>query len=101
MKKLGRPYQTAGDGQEALDKYMAHPDVFSHIIMDISMPVMNGLESTRRIRQFELSQELSPVKVIALTGLASAAVQKEAFGSGVDVFLTKPMRFKDLSTSTH
>ncbi|KXJ85133.1 histidine kinase G7 [Microdochium bolleyi] len=65
--------------------------------MDISMPVMDGLEATRGIRELEFVEQLEPSKIIALTGLASAEVQKAAFASGVDVFLTKPVRFKDLS----
>lgn len=97
MNKLGRSYQTACDGQEALDVYTAHPGVFSHILMDISMPVMDGLEATRRVRQVEVATQLRRSKIIALTGLNSAEVQNEAFASGVDVFLTKPVRFKDLS----
>ena len=97
MNKLKRSYQTACNGQEALDRYMAHPGAFSHILMDISMPVMDGLEATRRIRQAETASQLGRSKIIALTGLNSVEVQNEAFASGVDVFLTKPMRFKDLS----
>ena len=61
------------------------------------MPVMDGLESTRRIRELERKLSLTPVPIMALTGLASSDTQKEAFASGVDIFLTKPVRFKDLS----
>lgn len=60
------------------------------------MPVMDGLESTRLIREFEQQQKLAPTMVIALTGLASASAQQEAFASGVNIFLTKPVPFKEL-----
>jgi CheY-like chemotaxis protein len=64
--------------------------------MDISMPVMDGLESTRQIRKFEQTQNLKAAKVIALTGLASQQAQDEASASGVDAYLAKPVKFKEL-----
>lgn len=67
------------------------------ITIDISMPVMNGLESTRAIRSHESAiHALEPALIIVLTGVGSEAVQKEAFASGVDLFLTKPVRFGEL-----
>jgi CheY-like chemotaxis protein len=57
---------------------------------------MDGLEATRRIRSFEQSNGMEASKVIALTGLASAEAQQEAFSSGVDQFMTKPVRLKEL-----
>lgn len=61
------------------------------------MPVMDGLESTRRIRAHERQNGLQPALIVALTGLASAKNQKEAFASGIDLFLTKPVPLKELS----
>lgn len=60
------------------------------------MPVMDGLECTRRIREFERSHKLDPVTVIALTGLSGEDVQHDAFASGVDLFLTRPLVCKGL-----
>lgn len=60
------------------------------------MPVMDGLEATRRIRSYEKQNELQPALIIALTGLASAKTQQEAFASGIDLFLTKPVPLKEL-----
>lgn len=61
------------------------------------MPVMDGLESTRHIRDLERRLSSTPITIFALTGLASAETQKEAFASGVDIFLTKPVRFNVLT----
>lgn len=61
------------------------------------MPVMDGLEATRHIRGHERSNQLHPVPIIALTGLASDSTHQEALESGVDVFLTKPVRLKVLT----
>jgi CheY-like chemotaxis protein len=60
------------------------------------MPVMDGLESSRQIRSWERNNHLSSSTIIALTGLASKSVQQEAFASGIDLFLTKPVRLKEL-----
>lgn len=62
------------------------------------MPRMDGLESTRHIRSHERSLNIhDPAMIVALTGVGSAAIQQEAFASGVDLFLTKPVRFGELS----
>jgi CheY-like chemotaxis protein len=60
------------------------------------MPVMTGLEASREIRNFERENDLEPVTIVALTALASESVQQEAFASGIDLFLTKPVRLREL-----
>ena len=73
------------------------------------MPIMNGFEATRAIRSIEHTRNAviqSPgssedakekrALIIALTGLASSRDQTEAFNSGVDLFLTKPVSFKEV-----
>lgn len=106
MKKHKFSYSEAENGQEALDAYKAsclpgpHSDSpgrrFDFVLMDISMPVMDGMESTRRIREFEKENGLGRAHVIALTGLASAQAQQEAEVAGIDVFLPKPVKFGEL-----
>jgi len=60
------------------------------------MPIMSGIESTRHIRRFERENDLNPVALIALTGAANPSTRQEAFSSGVDLFLTKPVPMKSL-----
>jgi len=97
MKQLGLAYDTAADGLQALHAFRDGAGQYTCIFMDISMPVMDGFESTRRIRALEAERRLPRCSVIALTGLASADAQLEAFASGIDLFLTKPVRLKELS----
>lgn len=64
----------------------------------MSMPVMNGFEATRAIRSREKdSGGRDRATIIALTGLSSSRDASEALASGVDLFLTKPVSFKEVS----
>lgn len=96
MKRFKRQHATAINGQEALDKFRLNPSMFCCILMDINMPVMDGLESTRHIRKFERHHKLDPVTIIAITGLGSQSAREEAFASGLDLFLTRPVRMNEL-----
>lgn len=70
---------------------------FTHILMDLSMPVMDGLTSTRRIRALEVERAVKPAAtIIALTGLASAEAQDDALLAGINKFLVKPVKFGEL-----
>ncbi|KAI1811920.1 hypothetical protein GGS20DRAFT_588026 [Poronia punctata] len=97
MKKLGHGYVTAEDGQFAIDRFREKPGKYRCILMDISMPRIDGLEATRQIRRLEAASKVEPVTIIALTGLASDDAQKDACQSGVNVFLTKPVTFQNIS----
>lgn len=56
---------------------------------------MNGIEATREIRMVEQNQSsANSARIIALTALASTSTQQDAFSSGVNLFLTKPVSFK-------
>ncbi|KAF4964255.1 hypothetical protein FSARC_7809 [Fusarium sarcochroum] len=99
MKKLKQPYRTATNGQDAVLSYKESPGHFRYILMDISMPVMDGLEATRQIRAFERYNNIPPSLVLAITGLGSESTRYEATRSGVDVFITKPVKFKELEAT--
>ncbi|KAL4974489.1 hypothetical protein BDW66DRAFT_139917 [Aspergillus desertorum] len=99
-KKEGWSSTTAQNGLEAFEKFQENPSRFALVIIDISMPVMNGFEASQRIRQFErkyfdahpeLKPSWHPTTIAALTGLDSKDAQHEAFASGINVFLTKPI----------
>jgi DNA-binding response OmpR family regulator len=63
----------------------------------MSMPVMDGMSATRAIRQYEQAYNIPRCCIIALTGLASASAKLEAWNSGIDYFMTKPVNFKELN----
>ncbi|TVY23559.1 Autoinducer 2 sensor kinase/phosphatase [Lachnellula hyalina] len=96
MRKLGITHSTATNGLEALNTYKNSRGAFDVIFMDISMPIMSGIDSTRHIRRFERDEGLEPTRLIALTGAANPNTRQEAFSSGVDLFLTKPVPMREL-----
>lgn len=109
MKKCGFSYEEADNGEEAVETFKkstigeAKPSDpikrrFDYILMDISMPVMNGVEATKRIRKLETEYKVPRTTVFALTGLASADARLDAMTAGVDLFLPKPVKFAELKT---
>ncbi|KAM0232661.1 hypothetical protein ACHAP5_010668 [Fusarium lateritium] len=97
MKKLGLGYDTASNGLRALESYKAQEGCYKCILMDISMPVMDGFEATRLIRGFEKDSDLPRSQILAISGLASKDAQEDAFANGLDLFLSKPVQLKELS----
>jgi CheY-like chemotaxis protein len=98
MKRRKVSFKEAKDGQVAVDIYKEASSPFDVILMDISMPVMDGMTATRLIRDHEKEKGLKPSHIIALTGLTSASARLEAWTSGVDDFMTKPVDFKKLES---
>ena len=93
--------KTAVNGALAVAAAQASHKSFDIIFMDLSMPVMDGFEATRKIRDLEAERQASmdeykPAHIVALTGLASKQDEQLAFSSGVDMFVTKPVKFKKL-----
>jgi len=86
LKREGYHIETAEDGQEALAKLETmQPDL---ILSDIQMPVIDGFELARRVRQDERFRE---IPMVALTALAMKAGEERAREAGFDGYLTKPI----------
>ena len=60
------------------------------------MPVMDGLVSTRKIREYELNNSLTASCIMAVTGVASAEIQEQARMAGLDDYLVKPVSLETL-----
>ena len=81
----------AGNGIEALQQAVERsPDI---ILMDLSLPVMDGWEATRRLKA---DQRTAGIPVVALTGHALAGISEGARRAGCDAFVTKPCLPEDL-----
>ncbi|KAJ5908099.1 hypothetical protein N7495_000781 [Penicillium taxi] len=98
MNKIGCTYESATNGLIALEKYKESTKRFKYVLMDLSMPVMDGLVSTSKIREFEKESRLEPARIMAVTGVASAEMQKKAQLAGIDDYLIKPVSLQSLKT---
>eukprot|EP00741_Cyanophora_paradoxa_P001364 tig00000480_g1320.t1 len=87
------PPATAGNGLEALAACRARP--FDAVLMDVSMPVLDGIAATRRIR---LEAPHQP-RILALTANGSEEDRRGCLGAGMDDFLRKPIRLADLRSA--
>lgn len=62
------------------------------------MPVMDGLVSTSKIRQYEEEIGLKRCRIMAVTGVASAPMKQQAFAAGINDYLIKPLSLRRLKT---
>jgi two-component system KDP operon response regulator KdpE len=88
LEVRGYRVTTAANGLEALASFSAQP--FDLVILDLMMPHMDGLETTRRIR------ETSLVPIVILTALGEEHDKVRAFETGADDYLTKPFGVEEL-----
>ncbi|MCC7272050.1 MAG: response regulator [Alphaproteobacteria bacterium] len=93
MRILGFMPEIAGDGETAVELATARDD-FSAILVDVSLPGMDGMEATRRIRA--LDGRTAGCPIICVTALASEKDRSDALAAGADAYLTKPVRLADL-----
>lgn len=88
LESFGLNVDTAEQGQEALDaSILAHYDL---ILMDMQMPVMDGLEATRQIRIRESIEQITKAPIVALTANAVEGDMERCIDAGMDGYLSKP-----------
>jgi signal transduction histidine kinase/response regulator RpfG family c-di-GMP phosphodiesterase len=94
IAKLGHHVLTAENGEEAIACWeKKSPDV---ILMDIQMPVLDGIDATKRIRDLE-SEQPKPVKIIAATAGAFKADRARCLEAGMDEYITKPIKLNEFN----
>ena len=101
LQGKGAKVALAQNGQQAVERFAASkPGEFDLILMDIMMPVLNGLEATRRIRAMDRS-DAAEIPIFAMTANAFAediALSREA---GVNEHVPKPLDFEQLAVLIH
>ncbi|MEI7663824.1 MAG: response regulator, partial [Bacteroidota bacterium] len=90
LRKTGIPVLVANNGKTAVDLCRQHPEI-SIVLMDIKMPVMDGLQATREIKSFR-----KELPVIALTAYAMSSDEDRVYEAGCDDYLTKPLNREGL-----
>lgn len=103
LKKTGAELRSVENGREALDAFLELSEAaqssggdattgFDLILMDIQMPVMGGYEAVRAIREHEQRQQLTPVRILAITADATREAYHKALDAGCDGYITKPVQ---------
>ena len=93
LEGAGIEITIAVDGQQGVDTLLAQPDYFDAILMDVQMPIMDGYEATRTIRNDVRFGELP---IIAMTANAMVSDQDDAKAAGMDDHVAKPIDIKEL-----
>jgi CheY-like chemotaxis protein len=94
MAPTGAVLVMAENGQRAVEMYQDHlPDL---VLMDLSMPIMGGIEATQNIRHYEQDRALPPCRIVALTANAQPSDAAACSAAGMDDFLSKPFRKAEL-----
>ncbi len=91
LEEVGCVVTTAENGQEALDRFSSNPPAtFDAILMDVRMPIMDGIEATKAIRALD-RPDAAAIPIIAMTADAFAEEQKCTLESGMNEHLSKPI----------
>ncbi len=93
LKKLVKNIDIANNGKEALDKIGTSR--FDLILMDIQMPIMNGIVATKKIREIEESSN-THTPIIAITANALLGDKEECLAAGMDDYISKPFQIEVL-----
>jgi len=96
LKKSGIDLVLANDGKEALEILDSEDDRFDLILMDISMPVMDGIEASRLIR---LDTRFDHIPIVAFTAFSGGEEIAKMLKVGSNAFLTKPLNINQLYTA--
>lgn len=95
LKRYDFDLQIVEDGLQLVNAFQANP---AHIVLlDVNMPVLNGIEAAARIRVFERANRMVPVPIIALTANAMSDQIKDYLSRGMDAHVPKPIRREELA----
>lgn len=95
LESEGAQCRVASNGQEGIEQLASRPRRFDAVLMDIQMPVMDGIKATRQIRQ---QLKLNHLPIIAMTGGLTLEQQHQAMESGITHLLKKPIEPEDLAS---
>jgi CheY-like chemotaxis protein/signal transduction histidine kinase len=93
LKKVVKNVDVANNGKEALDKFGSVK--YDMILMDIQMPIMNGIVTTKKIRNIEKSTN-THTPIIAITANALLGDKEECLAAGTDDYISKPFQIETL-----
>jgi len=91
----GLNLEFANDGKQAVDKFKKTPGLYSLILMDVQMPVMNGLDAARAIRHLNC-ENAREIPIIAATADVDEKEIKQCLDAGMDDYIEKPLTYEKI-----
>ena len=95
LQRIGLNADLANNGREAIDAMNNRQ--YALILMDVQMPVMDGLEATRHIRSNETNKNSPPI-IIAMTANAMKGDREKCLSAGMNDYIAKPIRLNNLES---
>ncbi len=96
LNKFGHDIEMATNGLEGVEKYLDKE--YDLILMDINMPVMDGLQATKQIRELEKGDvQRKRTSIVAITANAFVDTKEKCLESGMDAYLSKPYKAEELA----
>jgi PAS domain S-box-containing protein len=99
LSRLGVTVTLADDGLQGFQAITTSNDTFDLVLMDVQMPVMDGYEAARRIRQWEASTCRKPIPIIAVTADAFEEDRQRCMDAGMSGFMTKPINIDQVRST--
>jgi len=99
LKSFGLDIDVADNGEIAVEKRKVND--YDIIFMDIQMPVMDGIEATKQIKEYEESNSLPHIPIIALTANALKGDRERLLKEGLDEYISKPIEMAELLYILH
>ena len=95
LDKIGVTCDIAANGEQAFNKFLENN--YKLVLMDMQMPVLDGIGSTIKIREYEkINQSKNPVYIVAVTANAFSEDKKKCLESGMNDFISKPFKVSEL-----
>jgi CheY-like chemotaxis protein len=94
LEKKGHRVHAVEDGKNALASLAAKP--FDVVIMDVQMPIMDGVQATRNIRKGDGGEAATNIPIIAMTAYAMAGDKEKFLSAGMNAYVSKPVEYTEL-----
>lgn len=98
INKLGHRCTLVNNGSEAVAEIQARHELYDLVLMDCDMPVKDGYQAARHIRDYEAARGLSRIPIVALTAHAEQSLRNKSIQHGMDDHLSKPLALDALQS---
>ena len=99
LEAWGHKVDVADNGEIAFQKFQE--EEYDMVLMDIQMPVLDGLKAAKKIREYEKEKDLKPIHIVAMTANALKGDDQICYDAGMNDYISKPFKQSDLEKTIH